>query len=135
MALVSELRDGLKANLATITGLRTADTVPDNPNPPIAVIIPQSISYDDTFQRGMNTYTFSVLVIVQRSSERTGQNSLDAFVSGTGTKSVKRAIEIDKTLGGKAFDVRVTDLRNYGDITIGEINYFSAEFIVLCYAD
>ena len=135
MALVSELRDGLKANLATITGLRTTDTVPDNPSPPIAVIIPQSISYDDTFQRGMNTYTFSVLVIVQRSSERTGQNSLDAFVSGTGTKSVKRAIEIDKTLGGKAFDVRVTDLRNYGDITIGEINYFSAEFIVLCYAD
>lgn len=135
MALVSELRDGLKANLATITGLRTADTVPDNPNPPIAVIIPQSIKYDDTFQRGMNTYNFSVLVIVQRSSERTGQNSLDAFVSGTGNNSIKRAIESDKTLGGKAFDVRVTDLRNYGDVTIGEINYFSAEFIVLCYAD
>lgn len=135
MALVSELRDGLKANLATITGLRTTDTVPDNPSPPISVIVPQSVKYDDTFQRGMNTYTFSVLVIVQRSSERTGQNSLDAFVSGTGSKSIKRAVESDKTLGGKAFDVRVTDLRNYGDITIGEINYFSAEFIVLCYAD
>lgn len=135
MALVSELRDGLKANLATISGLRTTDTVPDNPSPPISVIVPQSVKYDDTFQRGMNTYTFSVLVIVQRSSERTGQNSLDAFVSGTGSKSIKRAVESDKTLGGKAFDVRVTDLRNYGDVTIGEINYFSAEFIVLCYAD
>lgn len=135
MALVSELRDGLKANLATITGLRTSSYVPDNPNPPMAVVLPQSISYDDAFQRGMNTYTFSVLVIVQRPAERTAQNSLDAYVSGTGTKSVKLAIERDKTLGGKAFDVRVTDLRNYGDVTIGEINYFSAEFIVLCYAD
>lgn len=135
MALVSELRDGLKANLATISGLRTTDTVPDNPSPPIAVIIPQSVKYDDTFQRGMNTYTFSVLVIVQRPSERSAQNLLDGFVSGTGSKSIKRAVESDKTLGGKAFDVRVTDLRNYGDITIGEINYFSAEFIVLCYAD
>ena len=135
MALVSELRDGLKANLATITGLRTTDTVPDNPSPPIAIVLPQSVKYDDTFQRGMNTYTFSVIVIVNRVSERTGQNSLDAYVSGTGNSSVKRAIESDKTLNGKAFDVRVTDLRNYGDITIGEINYFSAEFVVLCYAD
>ena len=135
MALVSELRDGLKANLATITGLRTADTVPDNPNPPIAIVLPQSVQYDNAFQHGMNTYTFSVLVIVNRVSERTAQNSLDAYVSGTGSKSVKLAVESDKTLGGKAFDVRVTDLRNYGDITIGEINYFSAEFVVLCYAD
>jgi hypothetical protein len=83
----------------------------------------------------MNTYTFSVVVIVNRVSERTGQNSLDAYVSGTGSNSIKRAVESDKTLNGKAFDVRVTDLRNYGDITIGEINYFSAEFVVLCYAD
>jgi hypothetical protein len=135
MALVSELRDGLKANLATITGLRTSDIVPDNPNPPIAIVLPQSVKYDDSFNRGMNTYTFSVLVIVNRVSERTGQNSLDAYVSGTGANSVKRAIEIDKTLNGKAFDVRVSDVRNYGDITIGEINYFSAEFVVLCYAD
>lgn len=135
MALVSELRDGLKANLATITGLRTADTVPDNPNPPIAIVLPQSVQYDNAFQHGMNTYTFSILVVVNRVSERTAQNSLDAYVSGTGSKSVKLAVESDKTLNGKAFDVRVTDLRNYGDITIGEINYFSAEFIVLCYAD
>lgn len=135
MALVSELRDGLKANLATITGLRTADTVPDNPNPPIAIVLPQSVQYDNAFQHGMNTYNFSVLVIVQRPAERSAQNALDAFVSGTGNNSIKRAIESDKTLGGKAFDVRVTDLRNYGDVTIGEINYFSAEFIVLCYAD
>jgi hypothetical protein len=135
MALVSELRDGLKANLATISGLRTSDIVPDNPNPPIAIVLPQSVKYDDSFNRGMNTYTFSVVVVVNRVSERTGQNSLDAYVSGTGASSVKRAIEIDKTLNGKAFDVRVSDVRNYGDITIGEINYFSAEFVVLCYAD
>lgn len=135
MALVSELRDGLKANLATITGLRTADTVPDNPNPPIAIVLPQSVQYDNAFQRGMNTYTFSVLVIVNRVSERTAQNSLDAYVSGTGSRSIKLAVESDKSLGGKAFDVRVSDVRNYGDVTIGEINYLSAEFVVLCYAD
>ena len=135
MALVTELRDGLKANLATITGLRTTDTVPDNPSPPIAVVIPQRVTFDNAYANGMNTYTFSVYVIVNRVSERTAQNSLDAYISGTGSKSIKRAVEVDKTLNGKAFDVRLTEVRSYGDITIGEINYLSAEFIVLCYAD
>lgn len=135
MALMSELRDGLKANLATITGLRTTDTIPDNPNPPVSIIVPQNITFDNAFHNGMNTYGFSVIVIVQRASERTAQNLLDTYVSGTGSASIKRAVESDKTLGGKAYDVRVTDMRNYGAITIGEIEYLSAEFAVLCYAD
>lgn len=135
MALISELRTGLAANLATITGLRTAATVPDNPNPPIAIILPQGVEYDNTFGRGMNTYTFAVTVIVGRVSERSGQNALDAYVSSTGTASIKLAIESDKTLNGKAFDLRVTDSRNYGELTVGEVTYLSAEFTVLCYAN
>jgi hypothetical protein len=83
----------------------------------------------------MQTYTFAVQVIVGRVSERTGQNSIDAYCSSTGTNSIKLAIESNKTLAGKAFDLRVTDMRNYGELTVGEVNYLSAEFVVLCYAD
>jgi hypothetical protein len=135
MALISELRIGLANNLATISGLRTTPTIPDNPSPPIAVILPQGVEYDNTFGRGMNTYTFAVTVIVGRVSERSGQNSLDAYVSSTGSSSIKLAIESDKTLNGKAFDLRVTDSRNYGELTVGEVTYLSAEFTVLCYAN
>lgn len=135
MALMSELRDGLKANLATISGLRSADTIPDNPNPPIAIVVPQNIQFDNAMHHGMNTYGFSVIAIVQRAAERSAQNLLDTYVSSTGASSIKLAVESDKTLGGKAYDVRVTDVRSYGAITIGEIEYLSAEFAVLCYAD
>ena len=135
MASISELRAGIKANLATINGLRVSDFQPDNINPPVAIVFPISVNYDDTFQRGMQTYTFSVQVIVGRVSERTGQNSIDAYVSSTGANSIKLAIESNKTLGGKAFDLRVTDMRNYGELLVGEVNYLSAEFVVLCYAD
>ena len=135
MASISELRAGIKTNLATISGLRVSDFQPDNINPPVAIVFPISVNYDDTFQRGMQTYTFSVQVIVGRVSERTGQNSIDAYVSSTGTNSIKLAIESNKTLGGKAFDLRVTDMRNYGELIVGEVNYLSAEFVVLCYAD
>jgi len=135
MALLSELRTGIATNLATITGLRTASTMPDNPSPPIAIVIPSTISFDDTFQRGMQTYAFNVLIVVGRADERTAQNKLDAYCASTGTSSIKLAIEKDKSLGGKAFDVRVSEMRNYGSILIGEVTYLSAEFTVLCYAD
>lgn len=135
MALVSDLRIGISNNLATISGLRTSPTLPDNPNPPIALITPISVSYDDVFKRGMQTYTFVVSVIVGRADERTAQNKLDAFVSSTGSSSIKLAVESDKTLGGKAFDTRVTEMRNYGQLTIGDVIYLSAEYTILCYAD
>jgi hypothetical protein len=135
MASISELRAGIKTNLATISGLRVSDFQPDNINPPVAIVFPIGVNYDETFQRGMQTYTFSVQVIVGRQSERSGQNSIDAYCSSTGTSSIKLAIESNKTLGGKAFDTRVTDMRNYGELLVGEVNYLSAEFVVLCYAD
>jgi hypothetical protein len=135
MASVSELRTGIATNLATISGLRTSAFMPDNPNPPIAVVMPSSISYDDVFKRGMQTYIFNVLVIVGRVDERTAQSNLDGFVSSTGASSIKLAIERDKSLGGKAFDTRVTEMRNYGQLSIQDILYLTGEFTVLVYAD
>ena len=135
MASLSTLRTGLATRLGTISGLRTSAFMPDNPNPPIAVVMPSSVSYDDTFKRGMQTYVFNVLVIVGRVDERTAQSNLDAYVSSTGTSSIKRAIEGDKTLSGVVFDTRVSEMRNYGQLPVGEVTYLTAEFTVLCYAD
>lgn len=135
MALVTDLRTGLATNLARISGLRVQSWQPDNINPPAAYIFPQSVSFDNAFGRGMNTYTFTVQVVVGRVSERTAQNSIDTYIASTGANSVKLALEYDKTLGGKCYDLRVTDVRNYGELTAGEVTYLSAEFVVLCYAD
>lgn len=131
MATVSELRTGLATNLATIEGLRTTATVPDQINPPLAVVIPNTITYDTAFARsGGDEYEFIVTLIVGRVDERTAQNRLDGFCSGSGALSVKAAIERDKTLGGKAFDCRVITLRNYNQIAVGDSMYLSAEFVV-----
>lgn len=135
MASITDLRTAIATNLATISGLRTSPTLPDNPNPPIALVTPISVSFDEAFKRGMQNYTFVISVIVGRADERTAQNKLDAFVSSTGSSSIKLAVESDKTLGGNAFDCRVTEMRNYGQLTIGDVIYLSAEFTVLCYAN
>lgn len=135
MANVSDLRNGLATNLATISGLRTAATVPDQINPPVAVVMPTSITYDTAFARtGGDEYEFSVMVIVGRVDERMAQNKLDAYCSGTGSQSIKAAIESNRTLGGKAFDCRVTSLRNYNQVSVADVTYLAAEFVVQVYA-
>lgn len=127
---LSELRTGLAANLATISGLRTSAFIPDNPSPPIAIVVPQHIDFDNAMGRGLDTYTFDIVVIANRMSERTAQTTLDAFCNPTGSSSVKAALEIDKTLGGKAFDLRVTDMSSYTALALGETTYLAATFSV-----
>lgn len=135
MASISDLRTGIATNLASIPGLRTSSTVPDSVNPPIAVVMPNSINYDISFARtGGDEYEFIVMVIVGRVDERTSQNRLDAYCSGTGPESIKGAIESDKTLGGTAFSLRVTNLRSYNQLTVGDITYLHGEFTVQVYA-
>jgi hypothetical protein len=135
MADISTLRTAIATNLSTITGLRTAATVPDQINPPIAVVMPTSIEYDLAFARnGGDEYEFSVMVIVGRVDERMAQNKLDAYCSGTGAQSIKAAIESNKTLGGAAFTCRVTSLRNYNQVSVADVTYLAAEFVVQVYA-
>jgi hypothetical protein len=133
MASIAEIRDGIAQNLSTITGLRTTTTIPDNPQPPVAVIQPSSINYDRAFARGLDEYNFVVTVIVGRASERQAQRALDLYCGGTGASSVKTAIESNRTLTGLIQDLRVTAMRNYGTITLGEVIYLAVEFDLVVY--
>ena len=134
MTTVGAIRAGIAANLATIPGLRTSATIPDDPKPPIAIVAPESISFDTSMGRGLDTYQFTVMCIVGRVSERTAQNTLDAYCDPSGASSVKTAIESNRTLSGACNDLRVVDLRNYGDLVIADITYLAAEFRVAVFA-
>ena len=134
MTNISDLRSGLATNLATISGLRTSVDLPDNPNPPVAVIGIENVNYDQAFAGGLVEYNFRVTVLASRASDRMAQRRLDTYTL-TETGSVKLAIESDKTLGGKAFDVRVTEMSNIGTVSLGEISYLAADFTVTVYAD
>jgi hypothetical protein len=135
VASITDIRLGLATRLGSITGLRSGPTIPDNVNPPYAIISPSSVDYHRAFNNALSTYNFNVMVVVGRVSERTSQNSLDAYCSPTGTSSIRVAIEADRTLGGVVFDTMVTGMRNYGSVTIGETNYLAAEFDIAVQAD
>jgi hypothetical protein len=131
---VADMRAGIAKNLRdNIPGLRVSETIPDQPNPPMAVISLETVNYDQTFQRGMTEYLFTVSVLAGRVSERNAQARLDSYID-PGSATVKTAIESDKSLGGKVFDVRVSEMSNIGAVNLGETIYLGADFSVQVYA-
>jgi len=131
---ISLIRQGLATNLATIPGLRTAAEVPDLPNPPIAIVALNSVTYDRAYANGMTSYSFTITVIVGRAAEREAQRTLDTYIS-TGNKSVKFAVESDKTLGGNAYDCRVVSMDSVGSLNISDTTYLAADFSVTVIAN
>ena len=134
MASISDIRAGIAANLASITGLRTSAEIPDNPNPPIAIVSLNSVDYDKAYAKGLVEYSFTVTVIVGRSAERIAQRTLDMYIS-TGQNSIKSAIELDKSLGGTAYDCRVASLNSIGSIQLNDNTYLAADFTVTVIAN
>jgi hypothetical protein len=131
---VSGIRNRMAINLATVPGLRTSDYVPDNPKPPVAVVMPPTIKYDVAMGRGLDEYEFIVTVIVGKQSERMAQRLLDSLCAPTGSGSVKTAIESDRFLAGECQDLRVTEMRRISSLIIDQITYLAAEFTVQVYA-
>jgi len=81
----STVRDNLKTALQAITGLRVFDYVPDSTNIPtnnaFAIVGQLSMNYDFTLNRGFDSATCQVIVVVGRMSERNGQERLDGLLA------------------------------------------------------
>lgn len=134
MTSPADLRTGLAVNLGTISGLRVAPTIPDQVNPPIAIIGLDSINFDQTFHRGMDEYRFVITVVVGRVSERSAQSRLDGYLAPTGSGSVKTAIESDRSLGGYAQTLRCTEMTGLSTVVQADDTYLAATFMVTVYA-
>jgi hypothetical protein len=131
---IADMRTGIGNNLRNnIPGLRVAETIPDSPNPPQAIIGLDSVDYDQSFQRGMTLYNFTISVLAGRVSERNAQARLDSYID-PGSATIKNAIESDRTLNGAVFDVRVSEMSNIGAVSLGETIYLGADFSVQVYA-
>ena len=125
-ATVSQVADGLKARLATITGLRTFSYQPEQENPPFGYPQINSIDYHRAYSGGDVVMNWTVFVVVGRYLDRTAHASLDDYLSYSGTKSVRAAIEADPTLGGVCSTLIV---RSGADITSLDAN--GAQFLVI----
>lgn len=130
---LSTIRAGLATRLATISGLRVEQFVPETANPPCAFIGAPTVTFDDDFN-GSCTVRFPVLVLVSAADMKRGQDALDDYIDTTGSKSVRAALDADPDLAGAAQSVRLTGVDTPQLYTFGEQSYVGASFTVEVYA-
>jgi hypothetical protein len=124
---VPGVRDAIKANLQTITNLRVYDLIPDVIVPPCAVVGQLDFTFDIDNARGLDQASVDVYVIVQRISERSGQDKLDLLLAGSGNGSIKTALESDRSLGGLVDTLRVISADS-GTYVSGEQSFLSYRY-------
>jgi len=127
MKNINGIREALKTNLQNITNLRVYDLIPDVVVPPCAVVGQLDFTFDIDNQRGLDQASVDIFVIVQRISERTGQEKLDNYLAGSGSGSIKTAIESDRTLGGLVNTLRVISAES-GTYNSGDQSFLSYRY-------
>lgn len=107
-ATALEVRTAIATALRVIPGLQASPYMLANPTPPAAHVLRGDILYDQAMQGGTHIWTMRVQVFVSLVSDIGGQMLLDEYLSPDGARSVKAAVEADRTLGGIVDDLHVT---------------------------
>lgn len=124
---VASIREGIAANLRTLGTLaQVHEHLPGSLTPPAAAIRLVRVTYDDTNARGLDSYSFEVLLVVSKQDDERAQQKLDGFLDKTGAASVKTALESDPSLGGSVADVHVQEVSSIGQISWAGHAYLGA---------
>lgn len=133
-ATLQQQADGLQTALATIDGLRVFDHVPDSWATPCSFVIPDTVEFWNAFSGGDATHNWTATVVVGRQSDRSSQRQLFEYMSYSGAKSVRAAIEADRTLGGVVQSLIVDRADNVRMVSQGDQAYLAVDFAVRIHA-
>ena len=134
-ATVSQVKDGLKARIETISGLRAFDYQPDQVNPPFAWPTLDEVRFHQTgMASGGVVMDFTITVVLTRPSERVAQDKMDQYMAWSGPQSIRAALEADRTLGGVCDDLIVNSAGNFTNIDANDTLYLTVDFKVTVYA-
>jgi hypothetical protein len=132
--VLSEIKKGLADRLSTVPNLRVATQIPEQINPPMAVITRANVTYHQDMGRGLTRWDMQVQCLAGRMAEQQAQRTIDGWLSEQGRNSIPAAIEGDGTLGGAAHDTVVTDAESLTAIQVGDSEYLAVTFNVIVYA-
>lgn len=133
-ATVSQVADGIKVRLATVSGLRTFSYQPEQLNPPVAFPVLESVEYHRAFGGGDVQMRWQVFVIVGRYLDRVAHSNLDGFLSYSGATSLRAAIEADRTLGGVVNTLVLDSGMSVGSLTVAEADFLQIQCSLLVHA-
>jgi hypothetical protein len=124
---LNAVMDEVAQVLEQITGLRVFPYPPEKIVPPAGYVsYPASVDFDEAYGRGEDAFRdLPIVLVASKVTTRTARDTVAAWASGDGPKSIKRAMEAhtwttcdDLTITSCEFDVE----------TIGGVPYLAAMF-------
>jgi hypothetical protein len=131
---LSDIRKGLSGQLALVRGLRVSEMVPEQINPPAAIITRASVDYSLNAAGGLTEWDMQVQLVAGRMADQQSQRQIDAWLSWDGDQSVRQALEADRTLGGNCQTSRVTGADALVSIQVGDSDYVGVTLSVTVWA-
>lgn len=133
-ATITQVRNGIKTRLATISGLETFARTPGaGVTPPLAVVYPMPerfLHYDAAMDGLAANATFLIKLAVAGVESDEAETALDAYLAHSGSSSIRAAVAADRRLGNIVGFAEVTDVVGYGVTVIGGVPYFGADLLV-----
>lgn len=144
---ISAIRDAIAGAAAAvvlpdgIAKLTCSGYVPDAITAPHFFVAEYEQEFDRAMARGLDELMFTCRVLVSRADDRSAQRILDGMLSGAGTASLKRAIELARgapgqyALGGLAHDLHVMRIQGYRWYEHADATYVGAELMIKVIGD
>ena len=132
MATIGECAIALAEQIGEATGLRTADYVTDDLDPPFLFVAFDRLQIV-TMSAGSVNLHLDCVVFTSRASDRVGQQSIYEYLSLQAPKSIIAAIMADTTLGlsGVSCSPASDEIRSLGVEEIAAYGYFGGVVPVL----
>lgn len=131
---LSDIRKGLVGQLALVRGLRVSEHVPEQVNPPAAIITRAEVDYTQNMSGGLTEWSMQVQLIAGRMADQQSQRQIDDWLSWDGDQSVRQAIEADRTLGGNCQTSRVASADALSSVQVGDSEYIGVTVAVTVWA-
>jgi hypothetical protein len=129
--ILADVMDEIGAELETIAGLRVTPFAADHVQVPAAVVAyPETIDYDQTWNRGVDKLTFPIFVLVGKMWDRTARDELSGYVNGAGAASVKAVLEAGAYTAMSSLKVQTADVEA---VSVAGVEYLAAVFSVDVY--
>ena len=144
---ISQVRDALAAAASTVVlpdgvaKLTCSGFTPDSVVAPHFFVAEYTQDYDKGMRRSLDELEFTCRVLVSAADDRAAQRILDSMLSGSGTASLKQAIEAARgapgeyALGGLAHDLHVMRVQGYRWYEHQGAEFVGAELIVKVIGD
>lgn len=112
----SAVRTGMQTVIkANTTAVSVFDVMPPSPisESDVAVILPGD-PLIEPYSHDEDIVTIRVVAMAVRGSQQDGQRALDALIGATGTKSIRAAVNADRTLDGIVESTRFSAVASWG---------------------